>query len=596
MVLLFAFGLWLGGVGNPWEGTSPGTVSAQTVYPKLALTLDGKPFMETVPTYRIEDSPAVAVNEFAKAIGAQSTWFPETQEIALYRSNNYFRLKLGTDQAQYNGYPITLDFAPATIDKTIYAPLLPLAKAFSLSVSKKDQTIEGIALFKRDTTRYYTLNEVFLESRFFSEFNYELALPYGWELLSENTFGLKDELDDYSLRLGTVSLDSVKASDLKSYLDLLKRELEGQYGSQLTFKGEGTLAFQNNAVEFLSYQLVQATGERYYETFLVQRGTTIYTFDASFPTTADMKFLNAMYRDIMSTLTFPSESLMREGDHYREYSPFISLGIQFTTPVQANIEVKNYVNFTGSIEHVAKVSRLYAIVTKDNQSLRLAIPLGEDGSFVATLHTPFGSGKHNFTLLATPADGSADQTLLEFSALNLSNRITRYRIPTKHVQSDDKSVVDLAAQLTGDRPSSYFKARALFNWVVETIKPQFGLPKKSLNLSLNPPRPLSEILAQKKATPLEYNLLLAGLLRSISYEAKVMSAKRNGQLSFFVEAYINGKWVVMDPVSAVLAEEYPHLKEITPGATPTPINQFNTYNYMPLLDYQSLFDALQEVE
>lgn len=584
MVLTIGIGILIGLLGAS---------EAVPAYPGYTVTLDGQPFLANQKLYRVEKAPMVPLSAFAKTIGAESTWFPESQEVTLYRNNSYMRFKLGTVQAYHNGNPIALSTAPITIDKQIYVPLMPLAKAFDLNYASSDS---DILLKTRNTTRVYFINDNYLETQFFPEFAYTLGLPFGWEKLSKNVYGFNDELDDYNLRLGKVDLTTVKAQDLYSYRDLLKTELQKQYGNQLTLKGEGSLTYNKIVVEYLNYQLVQPEGARLYETFLVAKDNQIYTFDASYPATADLKYLSTLYRDVMSTLAFPSRTIQRQHEYYVELSPFLSLGMQLTSSIHSNVEVMETVPFMGSLEHHRKISSLYAIVTKDNQTLSLAIPIADDGSFNTLLHTPFGTGKHNFEIIARPEDGSADQTLMEFSAINLSSRTTRYRIPTKYIRSDSPEIVSLAQSLTTDKQSSYFRAKALFDWVVDNIQPEFGLPSRVLNLNVNPPRQLTQILTDEQATPIEYNLLLAGLLRSLNFEAKVVSAERNAQLSFFVEAYINGRWVVMDPVNAVLAETYPLLTDFEATKVPTPLNQFRTFHYIPQKDYQSLFDAFKEVE
>ena len=358
----------------------------------------------------------------------------------------------------------------------------------------------------------------------------------------------------------------------------------------------GNFKVNDHRVEFISYQLNLAEGVRNYETFLVQNMNTIYTFDASYDPTEDYKYLGPLYRYTIGTLKFPTNTISREQEHYVERSPFVSLGVQLTTPLSSNLEVIKSIPFIGSIAHYGKVKSMYALVTKDNAQLKFSIPIADDGSFNTTLHTPFGAGKHNVELFAVPSDGSAEQSIILFSLVNLSNRVTRYLIPTKYIHSDDEAVITLAREITQNNSSSYFKVKALHDWIVETIKPEFGLPQRTLNLAINPPRSLATILEKQRATPLEYNLLLASMLRSLDYEAKVISAKKNNQLSFYVETFVNGRWIIMDPVSEILADEYPHLTEYSESNLATPINQFTQFHYLPVLEYQKLFDAFFEVE
>ncbi len=574
-------------------GLSSGTVEAETTYPIGTLTLDKQPLTITEAVYRIDGHSAIPMRAFSEAFDIQANWYPETEEITLYRTNNYMRFKLGTAFATYNGYPVTLPFAPTTIDKQIYLPLANVAKAFGFFYTEDENSA---TLTTRNTTRYYTFEDHYLETRDFPSFKYTLALPYGWDTLAPDVFGIKDEYDDYNLRLGSVLLETVKAQDLFGYRDLLKSELQKQCTTKLKIIGEGNLTKNSIRIEFISYQLNLDTGIRNYETFLVENDGSIYTFDASYAPTEDFNYLSTLYRYIMSTLQFPNKTISRDHEHYVEQSPFVTLGVTLSTPLGSNQEVFKSSPLIGTITHHQKLTAMYAIVSKDNKQLKLSIPISEEGAFNTLLHTPFGSGKHNIEVIGVPSDGSAEQSLLVFSVVNLSDMVTQYLIPTKYIQSDTKEIQALASILVTDKSSSYFRSKALFDWVVETIQPEFGLPKRTLNLTVNPPRHLSEILVKERATPLEYNLVLAGLLRAQNFQAKVVSAIKNNQLSFYVEAYINGRWMAMDPVSAVLAREYPHLTTITADSAPTPINQFTYFHYIPVKAYQKLFDAYSEVE
>lgn len=576
-------------------GTFSGTAEAEPTYGSFNVTLDSQPFTLEAPFYLIEGVPMAPLGHFATKFGIATNWYPESEEITLYRSNNYMRYKIGSTHAAHNGYSLTLALAPVTIDKTIYVPLEQLSKAFSFNYKYNLETLSA-ELITRDTRRYYYSDDIFLETNPIPNFKYTMALPYGWTLLGENLYGIKDEYEDYNLRLGTLSLDSVQAQDVYGYRDLLRTNLIAQYGEQMLILEESTTTINALPIVHLSYQLTLPEGERAFITYLTEYKGNVYTFDGSYAPTADPLYMKTLYKAIISTLSFPDLTVQREHEHYIEYSPFISLGVQLTTPLTSNIEVYETLPLVGHLVHHQKIKQLYALVTKDNQSLKLEIPIQEDGTINTILHTPFAAGKHNFELIAKPMDDSAEQVLLHFSALNISNRPTRYRIPTKYIQSSKIEVNSLATILTSEKTSSYFKAKALYEWLINNVEPEFGLPRRTLKIDQNPPRTLPEIIIEEKATPLEYNLLLAGLLRTLDYEAKVLSGQKNGQLSFFVETYINGKWVIMDPVSAILAREYPHLADYTPDSIPTPVNQYDTYNYLPKLEYLALFDAYTEVE
>lgn len=564
---------------------------ADSAYATYAMTFDDKPLTLSQPVYLVNDVPMVPMRVFFQMLGAQVNWFPDTQEMTAYRTNAFLKLKIGVNQGFYNGLPVTLKQAPIMIDKQVYLPLETIARAFDLTFAF-DGT--AAALKNRDTTRYYYLNDTFFISEHLSKMNLNLAFPYGWQKLSDDYYGLKDEYDDYGMRIAEYPNSNLL--NLLQYRDLYKKDLIAKHGTAISFQTEGVYQHNHQTFETFGYLVTTPTSERFYQTYMILHDKSVFVFEGSYATTSDLKYTRDTFQNILSTIQFSDQTVMSENEHYIETPAFLSLGTALTTPIMSNEEVVEVLPFVGQMTQFKKVKKVYALVSKGEDTTEFLIPLNSSGSFNTTLYTPFGLGRHNFEIYATPKSGNTDSLLMQFSAINLSDRVTRYLIPSKFIQSNVMEVSSLASILSYEKTSEFFRAKAYFDWIVSELRPEFNDTRKNLDLDKDAPRALRNVVANKKATKLEYNLLLAAMLRSDGIQAKVVAGQIDEVYYFFVEANINGRWVVIDPVSHVMAKKYPKLTTLKRGAAPTPISEFDNYSHIDLKSYHALFEAFTTVE
>lgn len=583
ILLLISCGICLGFITT--------TSQADSAYLPYTLTFDNKPLVLSQPVYLVNGVPMVPMRVFFQMLGAQVNWFPDTQEITAYRTNAFLKFKMGDNKGYYNGLPITLKQAPLMIDKQTYLPLETIAKSFDMTF-----TFEGnaVALKNRDATRYYYLNDTFFISQHFEKFNLSAAFPYGWKMLSQDYYGLKDEYDDYGMRI--IEYENKNLLNLLQYRDLYKKNLTKQYGSAITFQTEGVYQHNHQTFETFGYLVTTPTSERFYQTYMILHDNAVFVFEGSYAATSDLKYTRDTYQNILSTIQFSDFTVMAENEHYIEKPAFLNLGASLTTPIMSNEEVVEVLPFVGQMKQFKKVKKVYALVSKGEATTEFLIPLSSSGAFNTTLYTPFGLGRHNFEIYGTLKSGDTDILLMQFSAINLSDHVTRYLIPSKYIQSNVMEVSSLASILSYEKTSEFFRAKSYFDWIVTELKPEFKDPRDNLDLDKDPPRALRNVVINKKATRLEYNLLLAAMLRSDGIQAKVVAGQIDELFYFFVEANINGRWVVIDPVSHVMARKDPRLTTIKRGATPTPINQFESYHFMDLKRYHDLFEAFTTVE
>jgi len=135
-----------------------------------------------------------------------------------------------------------------------------------------------------------------------------------------------------------------------------------------------------------------------------------------------------------------------------------------------------------------------------------------------------------------------------------------YKQPSPNIQSDDAAIVSLARSIAGDVSGDYEKARAIYTWVSGNVWYDWDSvedkTKRGVNSAL-------ETYQSKRAICVGYSNLAVALLRATGIPALVAAGHavgesrgmedifdlsesfRNGN-HVWTEAYIGGRWVIMD--------------------------------------------------
>ena len=127
----------------------------------------------------------------------------------------------------------------------------------------------------------------------------------------------------------------------------------------------------------------------------------------------------------------------------------------------------------------------------------------------------------------------------EKSALYLA-----YTAPDKIVPSDDRNIIQKAADITGEETNPYKKARLLYDWVTGNIK---------YEEAKNPDRPVTDALSKKTGDAYDMAILFCAMARAqgipaIPVAGIIVDAQRNSRVHWWSEFYLESfGWVPVDP-------------------------------------------------
>lgn len=505
----------------------------------LVVSLDDQELHFTTAPRLINGVPMVPMREFFESVGANVKWYGETQQIAAYKNNMYIRLQINNSIAYRNGKSVKLKQAPMVTESRTLIPADFIAKTFEIDYKYADGKI---TMHTTIPLQYRYHNDMFYKTMSIKSLNINFALPYGWKLLSENTYGIKDEYDDYKISFKKAS--NPNAISVVKYKNNLKDTLLKTHKQNIVMTGDKPFKTENNQFEAIQYIITNKNKSRFYMVYMIPNDADFLVIQAEYANDADAAYVKGIFEYILRSFNFSAKNVETTQEHYIEYDPFFTIGTTLNQTFISNQEVKSEFAISGKIDHYETVSGLYALVTKGTTSMSFDVSLNDKGVFDGKLYTPFGIGKHNIQLWVRYKDTTADQKLLQFSAINISREVTRYLIPSRFVQSNTVEISSLANYLTYKYSSEYLRARELYTWVINEIK---YLPESAENADRQ--KTAYDVLIEKTGSSFETSALLAAMLRSIGIPTKLYKGQAENHTYYFLEAMINGSWMVLDPAS-----------------------------------------------
>ncbi|MCK8059883.1 MULTISPECIES: copper amine oxidase N-terminal domain-containing protein [unclassified Fusibacter] len=559
--------------------------SSNTSTKNLTIVFDGSVVTFDLPAKLIDGEPMIPMREFFEVLGARVDWYGETRHIAAYRSNMYVKLQIGNSTAYRNGKSYALTHAPVILNSRTYLPAKFIAMSFDITY-EFDSAQNKIILNTRERARFSYKNDIFFTAVDIDDYNMTISIPYGWKLLEDNTYGILDDYDDYKIAIKRYA--NIEKFTEEQYKNRYKQALIDTYGTKVVFSYDSTFAADDNTFSAFGYFLNDNKLQRFYDVYILEIDGEFYIFEGSYGVTTDETYIRDIYHTILDQMQLNAKTVESINEHYIEYPPFMIYGIHLDNEFTSNQEVTSKFQIKGSIKEHQSILKLYAVITKGDQRTSFNIPVNKTGEFDSFLYTPFGIGKHNIQLFAKTTDQTKDSLLLQFSAINLSSKVTRYLIPSLYAQSNTVEATSLTSFLTNQTTSSYLRAQAIYNYILTDVK----LEAETLE-SLENIRTSNDVIIKHLATPLEANILLATLLRASDIPAKVYMGQIGTKTYYFVEAQINGIWTVLDPVTEKKATENPKLTEQVSGAPASPYTSFDQYFYINTTQYKNLMDGLQ---
>ncbi len=533
------------------------------------------------PAYLVDEVAMLPMREFFEKLGATVNWYEQTQTITAYKHNMQIKLSIGDNVAYRNGKSFKLSHKPIIIDDKTYIPAKFTAESFDMNYNCSNKTLQ---LNARDTSKKYFIDFIEYNSRVINEYDMTIILPYGWVELTDNRFGIDDNYDDYSLAVRR--FDKQAFENKNQFVNYFKQKLLSDNPNKITFIYQKRLYTDDFIFDSFGYFYNGTSSKRIVDIYILERDDYYYMFECDGEANSDIRYVREIAYNILDKLQFNAETIESSDEHYYEYPALFDVGLSLDVQLISNMEVQNYLLFSGKIDKKDSYSNLYAIVSKGDEQIDFKIDIDSNGRFNAKIFTPFGLAKHNVAIFGNKKRAK-DDLLMKFSVLNLSADQIKYLIPSEFVQSNATEALSLSSFLTYDSNGAYFKAKKIFDYIIEDIT----LENLTLS-SLESLRSSTAVITGRRATPLEMCITMSALLRASDIQAKIISGKIKGNSYYVVEANINGKWRIYDPVSTIQLQLNPTLAEAN-NNTATPLNSiYNFYHVKPNL-YYGLFDSYQ---
>ncbi|WP_077718875.1 transglutaminase domain-containing protein [Novibacillus thermophilus] len=235
--------------------------------------------------------------------------------------------------------------------------------------------------------------------------------------------------------------------------------------------------------------------------------------------------------------------------HYYEHK------FQLDEPKGGGLQAGETFRVSGSLdlnlEENQNVEQLIVTTEKDGEEASYLIPI-HDGRFDGEFWLRFGPGEYEVTL-NVPTDPGAEQSYFKFAGVASFRVLSdaedgRYLMPSRGIQADAPAIEKLAEDLTRGKNGEREKAKAIYEYVAKTVKYDV---RKLENDAFKLDDSALKTLESQKGVCQDYAFLTVALLRSIGIESRYIGGTAQSgsfvERHAWVEAKVNGEWVVMDP-------------------------------------------------
>ena len=551
---------------------------ANTLYPsmggeveKVKLYLSGGDKAFTPSAFVINDEVMVPARAFFDTIGAQVYWFEDSREFVSYKDNTFSKFKVGSDFAMINGKPVALPVQILISGEEVLVPLSTLTSAYDLTYSH-DQLNQSVTMdFRDDVPQYREIGFYHYKRVRVPDWGISFYMPEFWEPIDDEfaTFGFVTEYEHYLLNVKLLPLDENFTSAI--VLSNLIENLEYAYGDQLSITGSKVVQAGDYKATAIYYSIINGDEVTHQILYVFFQNNIGYVFTATYTDINDITESREIFDTVISTFEINRLSINTINEHYVEFDSFFEYDVTLTDKIYSNIQVENQFRFRGTLDAKDKAVGFYISVTKDSDRTDYYVPI-VSGTFDATIYTPFGLGKHNirvfldetgelesaldvidtlesestlsldnfidFALLGN-RNVNTNKPLMHFSVINISSDPIKNLLPSEFIDFDRPEIYALTTRLTYNLTSEYAKARAIYEWIYDN----YTLTDKTFEGGF---LSLYELIETTNANEVEICMLYAGLLRANDIQARIVRGSFEENSDYWVETYINGKWLVAD--------------------------------------------------
>ncbi|GAA0596648.1 hypothetical protein GCM10009001_11000 [Virgibacillus siamensis] len=200
-----------------------------------------------------------------------------------------------------------------------------------------------------------------------------------------------------------------------------------------------------------------------------------------------------------------------------------------------------------SVSDNKKIEQLIVTTKKSDLEASYLVP-ANDGTFEGEFRLRFGPGKYDVTV-NIPTDPGAYKSYFKYSGIarftvKSDAKDKRNLLPSRGIQSDSQKIEDLAANLTKGVNGERKKAKAIYEYVAKNIS--YDVEKLEKDLFKLSDSAL-KTLQTKSGVCQDYAFLTVALLRATGIESHYIGGRASLARHAWVEADINGEWLLMDP-------------------------------------------------
>ncbi len=510
----------------------------------------------------IKDNIAVDAFVFMSAINGEVTYLADQNVVITFASNCQTISRSNSDIATIGGMTKRLPFNPFWQDDSYFIALDFLASAYNYEIFIKD---DEIRLIKRDSTLFKVIADTECESYDLQQLGLLVLMPYGWRYIRTEEgvyrYGIEDEYDNYGIAYQRYLKENLTLEQFVINLrtDLLNEELT-------VLSDVENLRLGRFDYRHFNVESGEAPHHILYDYYFIEHNNYFYVFISRIEGEKNSYF-SELCDQILAEIEF-TDTFYNSREHFYIYDDYFKMIIN-NNHLQENQEVFSYLPFEAELAEINNQLEFYAEVSKDDEVIKFDIH-NKDGKLNSKIYTPFGIGRHNIDIFVH-YQGEPQKPLLAFSVLNLSDRLTKYLVPTIKINSACMEITSIADYFINSSSNSYKRAEEIF----EYIKQNVSLEEKTW-LNDKDLKTANQVLLTKTGNSLEINFLMVAILRAVDISARVVSGERDGEIFYATEAQINGKWYVYDLYSAIKGKNLPY--------------SLKSYRYINKEKYNTFFD------
>jgi hypothetical protein len=227
-------------------------------------------------------------------------------------------------------------------------------------------------------------------------------------------------------------------------------------------------------------------------------------------------------------------------------------GIKLFLPEKEYLQAKFVHTIRGKIDLEAPLAKQteYVVIQimKGKDKATYFVPV-EKGFFDWRVGLRFGAGMYQVTLLVPEVNQTKTNTfrfypVAHWKVWSDADRDLRDLMPSRGIQSASPEIRRIAKQVTRGKKNDYEKVKAIYEFVAKNI--EYDIDKMKNNGYEWTDGALKTLITRKGVCQ-DFSFLTLALLRSIDLPARFIEGEAGGQQHAWVEAWVDGRWISMDP-------------------------------------------------